>query len=64
LGSSDFGIDLKVAYFVVGRMPTTVPFYGLNNGIKIIECGISTPPLYSHSNTDITSRPLAVRILH
>jgi len=64
LGSSGFGVDSEVAYFVVGWRPTTAVFYRLNDGIKIVECYVPALSLCSHSDTEITSRPLSIRVFY
>jgi len=63
LGSSDFGIDTEVANLVVGWRMITVAFYRFNDGGRIVECSVPALASYSHSGTEITSRPPTVRML-
>ena len=60
---SDFGIDAEITDFVVGRCPTTVAFYRVDDRIEVVECGAATLSLCRYSDAEIASRPLSVRIL-
>jgi len=64
LRPSDFGIDSEVTYLVVGWRPTTATFYSFDDGIKIVERYVPTLTLCSHSDTEITSRPLSIRVFY
>jgi len=61
---SDFRINTEVTYLLVGWRPPAIAFYRLNDGIKIIKCDVSSVTLSSHSNAEITSRPLTIWVLH
>jgi hypothetical protein len=57
-----FGIDTEVADLLVGRRVTAVAFDRCDDSIEIVERCIPTLTLCSHPDTQITSRPLPVRI--
>jgi hypothetical protein len=61
---SDFRINTEVTYLLVGWRPPAIAFYRLNDGIKIVKCYVPAFTLSSHADTEITSRPLAIWVLH
>jgi hypothetical protein len=64
LRPSDFRIYTKVAYLLIGGRPPAVTVYRRHDGIEIVECYVPAFTLSGHANTETTSRPLTIRILH
>ncbi len=61
---SHLGINTKIANLVVRWRVTAVTLDSLDDGVEIIECGTPALALHSHTDTEITSRPLSIRIFH
>lgn len=58
-----FGIDAEVTDLLVGWRVTTVARYRLDDVVEGVERGTPAVTLGSHPETEVTSRPLPVRVL-
>ena len=59
---SDFGADTEIANLVVSRRVATIAFDRVDDGVEVVECSSPTLSLCCHADTEVTSRPLSIRI--